>query len=188
MFCHCVNLRDTESRRDCAGESRHKSTCELGAEGRKEPSILHPPINSSWIQNAHLTLSLTGHFCQIKYFTATILFVHFLPPRITKGRFLTQPAENLDVYFLGVSWCFPPSQHLHTHLSFQQVHIAQPLLAALRTLGFDQHGNYLFCFNLWALLVEVLHIFLELIGRSQADQNPLITAECSLSSLGSELW
>lgn len=85
--------------------------------------------------------------------------------------------------FLGASWCFPFSQHLHIHLALRiwtsppstirsQVYIAQPS-AALRMLSFDQHDNrYRLGSNLCSLLVQVLHIFFGFSRKGQADQNP----------------
>lgn len=68
----------------------------------KSPSVLHPLINSSCTQDACLTLSLIGNFCQIKYFKATILFVQFFFPQSDQRTMSDSACRKHRCLF---SWC-----------------------------------------------------------------------------------
>lgn len=137
MFFHRFNVAAIESKRDCSGGEGFLLAAAGSLPVQKAGETPRPSSHwqTSCTQNARL-ISLHWLFLPNKSILQQPFYLyHFI--RGTKGWCLTQPAENLDVYFLRASWYLLLSQHLHIHLPLciwtfppctirPQVHIAQP--------------------------------------------------------------
>lgn len=175
LFFYCFNLRHWKQKRLCWGE---QTWVHLWAGCRTQERAPSLTVTDKLFLHTKYTSHTFPHwsFLSNKIFHSTYFICTIFFPQNKQRQCLTQPEENLDVYF---SWCQPMLPALatlaHTFsfpLMRSLVHIAQPS-ACWRCLALTSTVTAIcfasICGPSW---YKCCTHFLEFIRRSQADQNP----------------